>query len=229
VTQNADLDKASEGVFRAAFGYGGQKCSACSRVYVQNSVKDQFLKKLVEKTSKLRVGDPTLRESYLGPLINENAYKTFQKYSEESFRSGKVLTGGKLIKDGGLSKGYFVQPTVVTDLSKENTIVKTELFVPILAVLGFDGLEDALTQMNSVDYGLTGGIFSSDKKEIETFFRKAEVGVLYANRVLGSTTGAMVGVQTFVGWKKSGSTGKGTGAPYYLHQFLREQSQSYYD
>lgn len=229
VSQKADLDKAAEGVLRASFGYDGQKCSACSRVYVQESVKEQFVKKLVEKTSKLKVGDPTLRETFVGPLVNESALKNYQKYIEDAKNAAKIAYGGQAIKDGANSKGYFVEPTVVVDLPRNHTLVKTELFVPILSVLGYRDLEDALTEMNDVDYGLTGGIFSNDKNEVEQFFRKAKAGVLYANRTSGSTTGAMIGVQPFVGWKKSGSSGKGAGGPYYLQQFLREQAQTYYD
>ena len=229
VTQSADLEKAAEGVYRGAFGYGGQKCSACSRVYVQESVEDQFVAKLVEKTSKLKVGDPALKGSFLGPLINESAYKSYQSYVEQSQGVGKIAIGGKQIKEGAHSKGYFVEPTVIVDLPKDHALVKTELFVPILVVRGYRELGDAIRQMNDVDYGLTGGIFSNDRREIDLFFRKAKAGVLYANRVSGSTTGAMVGVQPFVGWKKSGSSGKGAGGPYYLQQFLREQSQTYYE
>ena len=229
VTNSADLEKATEGVLRGAFGYGGQKCSACSRVYVHESVKGQFVNRLVESASKLKVDDPALKESSLGPVINESAYNNFQKYVEQSSGAGKIVLGGKQIKVGAFAKGYFVEPTIIVDLPKDHTLVKTELFVPILVVLGYKELEDALSQMNDVDYGLTGGIFSNDRKEIELFFKRAKAGVLYANRVSGSTTGAMVGVQPFVGWKKSGSSGKGAGGPYYLQQFLREQSQTFYE
>ena len=229
VTQNADLEKASEGVIRAAFGFGGQKCSACSRVYVQKSVKDQFVGKLVDKTLKINIGDPTKKETFLGPLINESAYKNFQSYIGDAKSSGKVLCGGSALKEEQYSKGYFVQPTIVVDSRSDSRLLKTELFVPILLVQEYEDLQEAIKEMNSVEYGLTGGIFSNDKGELDEFFAKAQAGVLYANRASGSTTGAVVGVQPFVGWKRSGSSGKGAGGPYYLPQFLREQSQTFYD
>lgn len=227
VSDKADLEKASEGVMRAAFGYGGQKCSACSRVYVHERAKSEFLKRLIDKTSKLKVGDPTLRETFVGPVINESAFKNYQKYIEEAKSGAKIALGGKVVANN--ERGYFVEPTIVTDIPEDHRLVKTELFVPILTIESYFELEDAIKRVNSVDYGLTSGIFSNDEREIQRFFEKVNAGVLYANRVTGSTTGAMVGVQSFGGWKRSGSSGKGTGGPYYLQQFLREQSQSTYD
>ncbi len=116
----------------------------------------------------------------------------------------------------------------MVDVPKNNSLIKTEMFVPILTVESYSDFKDAIRRVNDVDYGLTSGIFSTDEKEISEFFAKVEAGVVYANRISGSTTGAMVGNQPFVGWKKSGSTGKGTGGPCYLQQFLREQSRTEY-
>ncbi|MHB8568525.1 MAG: aldehyde dehydrogenase family protein [Nitrososphaerales archaeon] len=229
VTASADIEKATEGVMRAAFGYCGQKCSACSRVYVHDSVKDEFVRKLVEKTSKLKVGDPTERDTFLGPVINEGALKSYLKYVEEAKNGAKIATGGKALHDGKFSRGYYVEPTIFIDAKPDHALLKQELFVPILGIVPFHQISEVMSEFNSVHYGLTGGIFSNDKKEIDEFFKKAEAGVLYANRTSGSTTGAMVGVQSFVGWKQSGSSGKGSGGPYYLQQFLREQSQTFYD
>jgi 1-pyrroline-5-carboxylate dehydrogenase len=229
VASSADLDKASDGVMRAAFGFGGQKCSACSRVYVQESVRDEFLKKLVERVSQIKVGEPTSKEVFLGPLINEKAYKNYQRDIEEARKRGKILVGGQVLKDLEHSNGYFVTPTIVTDLHENDPLIKNELFVPILTVESYQDIEKAISNLNDVDYGLTAGIFSKDKDEIDHFFQKVQAGVLYANRSMGSTTGAIVGVQPFVGWKHSGSSGKGAGGPYYLQQFLHEQSQTYYD
>jgi len=121
-----------------------------------------------------------------------------------------------------------VEPTIVVDVPRNSNLVKTEMFVPILTVESYTELDDAIKRVNNVDYGLTSGIFSEDRKEIDEFFAKVQAGVIYANRVSGSTTGAMVGNQSFVGWKRSGSSGKGAGGPYYLQQFLREQSQTVY-
>lgn len=228
VTDKADLSKAVEGVVRGAFGYGGQKCSACSRVYVHEKVKDEFVGQLILKTAELKVGDPTEKSTFLGPLINENAFKNFQSFVDQAAGEASVKCGGRVVKSGNLSKGYFVEPTVVTDVPKNSTLIKTEMFVPILTVESYSELHEVIRRVNDVDYGLTSGIFSADSKEISEFFSQAMAGVVYANRVSGSTTGAVVGDQPFVGWKKSGSTGKGAGGPYYLQQFLREQSQTEY-
>src|SRR5881396_1665040 len=225
VAASADLDKAALGVARAAFGYGGQKCSACSRVLVERGVKDAFLAKLVAETEKLKVGDPTVRDVYLGPVINEAAVATYQKaIAEIKSSNGKILTGGHAHP----SDGHFVEPTIVDGLPRDHRINKEELFVPILSIVEVDDLTDAIQVANDVDYGLTAGIFSREPAEIRQFFAEVQAGVLYANRTAGATTGAVVGVQPFGGWKMSGSSGKSAGGHYYLPQFMREQSQSEY-
>ncbi|MEM2842108.1 MAG: aldehyde dehydrogenase family protein [Thermoproteota archaeon] len=226
VTSKADLDKAVEGVVRAAFGYSGQKCSACSRVYVDKRVKKEFLEKLVKRTKELVIDDPTLKDSFISPLINQRAYKNYQDYIEIAKKDGKVLTGGRILTDEKHKYGYFVEPTIVDELPKDHKFFKDELFVPILCIAEVDSLDEAINLSNNVDYGLTAGIFSEDEKEIKKFFDEIQAGVIYANRKIGATTGAMVGAQPFVGWKLSGSSGKGAGGPYYLQQFLREQSQT---
>ncbi|MEM3538484.1 MAG: aldehyde dehydrogenase family protein [Nitrososphaerales archaeon] len=226
VTSKADLDKAVEGVVKAAFGYSGQKCSACSRVYVDKRVKKDFLEKLVKRTKELVIDDPTLKDSFISPLINQRAYKNYQDYIEIAKKDGKVLTGGRILTDEKHKYGYFVEPTIVDELPKDHKFFKDELFVPILCIAEVDSLDEAINLSNNVDYGLTAGIFSEDEKEIKKFFDEIQAGVIYANRKIGATTGAMVGAQPFVGWKLSGSSGKGAGGPYYLQQFLREQSQT---
>jgi 1-pyrroline-5-carboxylate dehydrogenase len=228
VTDKADLGKAVEGVVRGAFGFGGQKCSACSRVYVQEKVRDEFVGQLVLKTAELKLGDPAQKSSFLGPVINEAAYNNYQAFIAQAEKEASIACGGRVIKSGNLAKGFFAEPTVVVDVPKDSSLIKTEMFVPILTVETYSKLEDAIRRVNNVDYGLTSGIFSGDETEIKEFFQKVDAGVVYANRVSGSTTGAMVGNQPFVGWKKSGSTGKGAGGPFYLQQFLREQSQTEY-
>ena len=228
VTDRSDLGKAVQGVMRAAFGFGGQKCSACSRVYVHEKVKDEFIGQLVLKTSELKIGNPADRAVFLGPLINEAAYKSYQSFVDEARKEARIASGGRILKNGELSKGYFVEPTIVVDVPRNSNLVKTEMFVPILTVESYTELDDAIKRVNSVDYGLTSAIFSEDRREIDEFFARVQAGVIYANRVSGSTTGAMVGNQSFVGWKRSGSSGKGAGGPYYLQQFLREQSQTVY-
>ncbi|HEY7587337.1 MAG TPA: aldehyde dehydrogenase family protein [Thermoplasmata archaeon] len=225
VTANADLDKAALGTMRAAFGYGGQKCSACSRVLVDRRVKRAFLEKLVAETAKIKIGDPTKRDVYLGPVINDAAVETYRKALADVKRSrGKILIGGGILK----GDGHFVEPTIVDGLPRNHRINKEELFVPILSVVEVDGLDDAIEVANDVDYGLTAGVFSRDQSEVDRFLRDVHAGVVYCNRTAGATTGAVVGVQPFGGWKMSGISGKAAGGHYYLPQFLREQSQSEY-
>ncbi len=226
VTKNADLDKAVDGVMRAAFGYSGQKCSACSRVYVHESLKDEFLDRLVKRTKELKVGNPSNRDAYMGPAINESAYENFKKYSDLARKDGKILVGGNVITDGELKHGYYVQPTIVDGLPKDHMLFKEELFVPILAVAGYKDFDEALQLCNDSDYGLTAGIFSNDQQEVKEFLDRIESGVVYVNRARSATMGAMVGCQPFVGWKYSGISGKGTGSEYYLTLFMKEQSQT---
>jgi 1-pyrroline-5-carboxylate dehydrogenase len=226
VTNTANLDMAAEGVARAAFSFSGQKCSACSRVYVQKNVKSQFLSKLVEKTKKLIVDNPKERDSFTGPVINLNAYNNFKKFSRLASKHGKILTGGSVMKNKDFKHGYYVQPTIVEGLPTDNSLLKKELFVPILCITEYDKFEKAIKMTNQSEYGLTSGIYSKKKKEILKFLQDIEAGVVYVNRKKSSTTGAMVGRQSFGGWKDSGTTGKGTGGRYYLTQFMREQSQT---
>src|SRR3989475_5893443 len=225
VAASADLDKAALGVVRAAFGYGGQKCSACSRVLVERRVKDAFLTKLIAETDKLKMGDPTVRDVYLGPVINEAAVATYQKaIAEIKSSNGKILTGGQ----AHASDGHFVEPTIVDGLPRDHRINKEELFVPVLSIVEVDDLTDAIRAANDVDYGLTAGIFSPEPSELHRFFAQGEAGGAYAHPAPGATTAAGVCVQPFGGWKMSGISGKAAGGHYYLHQFLREQSQSEY-
>jgi 1-pyrroline-5-carboxylate dehydrogenase len=226
VTENADLDKAIEGILKAAFGYSGQKCSACSRVYVQKSIKDKFVERLVERTKNLSIGNPLESNIFIGPLINSNAYKNYQKYTEVAFRDGTVLIGGSTKKDGDFKYGYYVEPTIVDSLPKNHRLFREELFMPILCVADYDQFDEALGLCNQPEYGLTAGIYSNKKQEVERFLDNIEAGVVYVNRDISATTGAIVGSQSFGGWKDSGTTGKGAGGPYYLTQFMREQSQT---
>jgi 1-pyrroline-5-carboxylate dehydrogenase len=225
VTAKADVNKAAAGVMRAAFGFGGQKCSACSRVLVDKRVKKAFLERLVAETRTIKIGDPTKRDVFLGPVINEAAVKTYAESIARIKKSkARIVAGGAVLKGEGL----FVQPTVVDGLPRDHPINREELFVPILSVIDVDGLDDALRLANGVDYGLTAGVFSEDPAEVERFFREIQAGVAYANREAGATTGAVVGVQPFGGWKMSGISGKAAAGHYYLPQFMREQSQSEY-
>jgi len=225
VTASADLDMAAEGIMRSAFSLQGQKCSACSRVYVDRAVADAFLDKLLQKTAAVKIGDPTQRDVFFGPVINDRAVKTFAESVQAAGRSGRILAGGKRLEAGALARGRYVAPTVV-ELPLDHELFGRELFVPLLAVGRVDGFDQALAQCNRTEYGLTAGIFTKQPEEIERFFDEVEAGVCYANRRSGATTGAWPGVQPFCGWKGSGSTGKGGCGPYYVAQFLREQSRT---
>ena len=226
VTESADLEKATDGVLRAAFGYGGQKCSACSRVYVQKQITTKFLDKLVTKTQNIKIGLPWEKDTYLGPIINDAARKKFVSAVELAKKDGKIVFGGEILKEGIYQNGYYVKPTIVSNLPKDHKLVKEELFLPFLCVQEFENFDEAIKQANDSEYGLTAGIFSQKKSEVDEFFSKIEAGVTYANRAQSATTGAMVQSQPFVGWKNSGISGKGAGGAYYLTQFLREQTQT---
>jgi 1-pyrroline-5-carboxylate dehydrogenase len=226
VTESADLDMAAEGVMKSAYGLGGQKCSACSRVYVHKKVEEEFLEKLVDKIKQIKIGDPTKKDVYLGPMIHEKAVDKFRLWSEICKNEGKILAGGNVLTEGDFGKGFFVEPTLVTGMPKDHKIFFEELFLPLLTAASVDSLEEAINECNKADYGLTAGIFSQNEDEINFFFNEIETGVLYANKRTGATTGAWPGVQPFCGWKNSGSTGKGGCGPYYVQQFMREQSRT---
>lgn len=226
VMKSADLEKASDGVMRSAFGAQGQKCSACSRVYVDRQIRDEFVRLLVEKTGKITIGNPLARDVYLGPVINEDAVRTYERAIEQATRDGgTVLTGGRRLIEGELVHGYFVEPTVIDGLPVDHPLFSEELFVPITVIGSVLTLDEAIALANGTEYGLTAGIFSEDDREIEQFFNRIQAGVTYANRRAGATTGAWPGINSFGGWKGSGSTGRGTGGPYYVQQFMREQSR----
>ena len=223
VMRSADLDEAAEGVMRSAFGFDGQKCSANSRVYVERQVAQEFVAKLVEKARDIRVGDPTERDTWMGPVINQRALDTFSRAVEEARSDGGTVELGG---DTNAERGYFPTPTIVTGLPLEHRLFHDELFVPLLVIGEVDSLDQALTEANDTEYGLTAGIFSKDPREIDRFLDVIQAGVVYVNRRAGATTGAWPGIQSFGGWKGSGSSGKGGLGPYYVQQFLREQSQT---
>jgi 1-pyrroline-5-carboxylate dehydrogenase len=226
VTGSADLDKATDGVMRSAFGAQGQKCSACSRVYIQKDVRAKFVELLVQKTKQIKVGNPLERDVWMGPVINEAAVKTYLSAIERAKKDGgKVLVGGKRITDPPLDRGYFVEPTIIDGLPPGHALFAEELFVPITVIADVMTLDEALDLANRTEYGLTAGIYSENEDDLQKFFDRIQAGVTYANRRAGATTGAWPGVNPFGGWKASGSTGRGTGGPYYVQQFMREQSR----
>jgi 1-pyrroline-5-carboxylate dehydrogenase len=229
VSARADLEEAAEGVMRSAFGFGGQKCSACSRVYVQAPVYDAFLEALVAKTKAITVGDPTDRKNWLGPLVNAKALATYEAAVAEAKRDGRIVFGGERLSGPAYAGDLFVAPTIVADLPAGHRIWSEELFVPLVAVTSVASLDDAVELANDTIYGLTAGFFSEDREEVEHFKETIEAGVIYINRRAGATTGAWPGIQPFGGWKGSGTTGKASGGLYYVQQFMREQSQTLVD
>ena len=192
---------------RSAFGLQGQKCSACSRVYIEEPVYDELVAQLVEMTNKLIIGDPTDRAVYLGPVVNKSSYQDFKNFTEELSQAGTILTGGKILTDGEYAKGYFCQPTLVADLPLTHRLWKQEMFLPITTLAQVKSLEEAMQHANDVNYGLTAGFYGS-QEETEWFFDNIEAGVTYANRPQGATTGAWPGFQPFGGWKGSGSAAR---------------------
>jgi 1-pyrroline-5-carboxylate dehydrogenase len=229
VSRKADLEEAAEGIMRSAFGFGGQKCSANSRVYVEKPVHDELVRMLVEKTEKISIGDPIKRENWLGPIIDQKAVDRHQQAVSEARRDGTVFIGGEHLSDGALARGFYVEPTVVGGLSPDHRLFQDELFAPFTAVQAVDSLDEALRLANDSTYGLTAGVYSEDQAEVDRFLDEIEAGVLYVNRRAGATTGAWPGVQAFGGWKGSGSTGKAGLSIYYVAQFMREQSHTVVD
>jgi 1-pyrroline-5-carboxylate dehydrogenase len=222
VTRYADLEAAATGIVRSAFGLQGQKCSACSRIFVEEPVYDALVARLVDLTEKLVIGDPTERTVNLGPVINRSSYRDYKQFSEELNQAGRILTGGEIMVEGKFARGYFCKPTLVTDLPADHRLWQQEMFVPISTIARVKNIEEAMQRANAVDYGLTAGIYGS-MDEIETFFDRIEAGVTYANRPQGATTGAWPGFQPFGGWKGSGSSGKNAGGVHYLQLYMHEQ------
>lgn len=230
VTTAADLAAAAAAVARSAFGYGGQKCSACSRAYVFRRVAPTFRRELLAFTAGLAVGNPLPRSGYLGPLIDAGAVAKFERYvAGIRAAGGEILAGGNVRRDGELAHGHYVEPTVATLPDPAHPYFSEEMFVPILLLHEVDDLEQAIRESNRAPFGLTAGIFSQDGEEVDRFLEGIEAGVVYVNRKSGSTTGAWPGVNPFGGWKGSGGTGPAALGPHYLLKFLREQSRTIND
>jgi 1-pyrroline-5-carboxylate dehydrogenase len=225
VSARADLDKAAEGIMHGAFGFGGQKCASNSRSYIQRAVYDEFVELLRTKAEDIVIGDPREEDVYLGPLINDDAGARYEKAVAEAQVAGRVLTGGERLTGGLFDRGNYVRPTIV-EVPDSSWLWKQELFTPFIAVEPFDDLGDAIAKANDTEFGLTAGFFSEDEGEIQTFFDGIQAGVVYVNRRSSSTTGAWPGLQTFGGWKGSGTSGRSVGGRFYVAQYLREQSQT---
>ena len=176
VSRKADLEEAAEGIMRSAFGFGGQKCSANSRVYVERPVHDELVRLLVEKTEKITIGDPIHRENWLGPIIDQKAVDRHQQAVAEARRDGTVYIGGEHLTDGALARGFYVEPTVVGDLPAIHRLFQDELFAPFTAVHAVDSLDEALRLANDSIYGLTAGVYSEDPAEVAALPRRDRGG-----------------------------------------------------
>jgi 1-pyrroline-5-carboxylate dehydrogenase len=218
VDREADLESAATGVVQSAYGYQGQKCSACSRAIVDAAVYDEFLAKVQAKVAAITVGPSEDPANYMGPVISEGARKTILNYIETGKREGRLICGGDT--SGAAGDGYFVQPTVIADVDAKARIFQEEIFGPVLAVTKARDFDHALELANGTEYGLTGAVYSNNPEKIRKAREEFFVGNLYINR---KCTGAMVGAHPFGGFNMSGTDSK-AGGPDYLLQFLQPKS-----
>ncbi len=216
VDREADVNAAVEGVVASAFSYQGQKCSAGSRAIIDESIYDDFVGRLVQRTRKLHVGDPIDPRVEVGPVIDEHAFQSILKFIEVGKTEGKLLIGGERVGD----KGYFIQPTIFGDLDPKATIAQEEIFGPVLACIRAKNFDEALAIANGTRYGLTGSVFSQNRRKLEQARHKFHTGNLYFNR---KSTGALMGVHPFGGFNMSGTDSKAGGPDYLLH-FLQGKS-----
>ena len=208
VADDANLDDAATGVVQAAFGFQGQKCSACSRAIIDAKVYEPMLEKIAERTQQIKVGDPRDSGTSMSAVINEKAFKTINDYIEK----GKA-EGGRVVAGGGSDgeQGFFIEPTVIADVKPGATIEQEEIFGPVLAVIKANDFDDALNIANDTQFGLTGAVYSADEERLERARREFHVGNLYLNR---KCTGALVGVHPFGGFNMSGTDSKSGGHDY---------------
>jgi len=217
VSTDCDLDAAVQGVVASAFGFNGQKCSACSRAIVEDPIYDIFVERVRERVQELQVGDPATNAS-MGPVVNRSAMDTILSYIEIGKGEGRLLTGGHAVKNA--DGGYYVEPTVIVDVSPKARIAQEEIFGPVLAVIRARDYDHALHIANDTEYGLTGAVYSSSPEKLEHARRAFHVGNLYLNR---KCTGAMVGAHPFGGFNMSGTDSK-AGGPDYLLLFTQAKS-----
>jgi 1-pyrroline-5-carboxylate dehydrogenase len=225
VTARANLEDAAAGIVRSAYGMGGQKCSALSRLYVEADVADELVERLRARIGAIGIGDPCRRENWLGPVINAAACASYERYVEQ-LRGGdaRVLAGGRRLDTGDHARGHYVEP-VLAEAPPDHALWKHEMFLPLLMLHRVRDRDEAMRLANDSDLGLTAGFYGG-ADEVPWFHEHIEAGVTYANRQQGATTGAWPGYQPFGGWKGSGSTGKAIASFYYLAQYLREQSRT---
>jgi len=209
VDSEADLDAAAQGVMVSAFGYSGQKCSACSRAIVDTSIYDTFLERLVEKTKRLKVGPARDPETYIGPVVNMGAMAKILDYIDMGRREGRLILGGNRAGE----HGCFVEPTIIVDVDRKATIAQEEIFGPVLTVIRAQDFRDAINIANDSEYGLTGSVYTRNRDKMSWAADEVHVGNLYFNR---KSTGALVGVHPFGGFNMSGTDSKAGGRDYYL-------------
>src|SRR5713101_858990 len=219
VDDEADLDAAVEGVAVSAFGYQGQKCSACSRAIVTQKIYNTFLEKLKQRVARIRVGPAEDPGNYMGPVVNKSSMKSILDYIEVGKKEGKLIAGGGPARTAG-GDGYFIEPTVIADVSPKARIAQEEIFGPVLAVIPVKDFDQALEFANDTEFGLTGGVYSRNPQKLEKAAEVFHVGNLYFNR---KCTGAMVGAHTFGGFNMSGTDSK-TGGKDYLLLFLQAKT-----
>jgi 1-pyrroline-5-carboxylate dehydrogenase len=217
VCADSDVDSAVDGVVSAAFGFSGQKCSACSRAIVEAPIYDVFLERLRERVARLTVGDPATNPN-MGPVINKAALDSILGYIEKGKNEGRLLFGGNTVKNA--DGGYFLEPTVIADVAPGAMISLEEIFGPVLAVIKVQGFEEGLKVANNTEYGLTGAVYTSSREALEIARNEYHVGNLYLNR---KCTGAMVGAHPFGGFNMSGTDSK-AGGPDYLLLFTQAKS-----
>jgi 1-pyrroline-5-carboxylate dehydrogenase len=217
VAEDANMDAAVEGVALSAFGFQGQKCSACSRAIVDERIYDVFVDRLKDRVAKIAVGEPTENKT-MGPVINEKAFQSILGYIETGKKEGRVVSGGGPAKEAG--EGYFIQPTVIADVSPTARIAQEEIFGPVLAVIKARNYDHALEIANNTEFGLTGGVYSTSREKLERARQEFQAGNLYLNR---KCTGAMVGAHPFGGFNMSGTDSK-AGGPDYLLLFTQAKS-----
>ena len=202
VDKDADIEMAAHGIVASAFGFSGQKCSACSRAIIHQDVYDQILSRVVELTNQLRLGDPKDSATYMGPVIDEQAYHKVLKYIEIGKEEGVLVTGG----EKGDKAGFFIQPTVFRDVQPEARIMQEEIFGPVVAFAKARDFDHAIEIANHTEYGLTGSVYSRNRAHLEQARTEFHVGNLYFNR---KCTGAIVGVHPFGGFNMSGTDFEG--------------------
>jgi len=217
VLADSDLDSAVDGVVASAFGFSGQKCSACSRAIVEASIYDVFVERLREKVAKLTVGDPAANPN-MGPVVNRAAMESILRYIEIGRKEGRLVVGGKAVENA--EGGYFLEPTVIADVAPGAAIAQEEIFGPVLAVIRVAHFDEGLKVANNTEYGLTGALYTNSREALETARREYHVGNLYFNR---KCTGAMVGAHPFGGFNMSGTDSK-AGGPDYLLLFTQAKS-----